>query len=299
MRSLLIAILVAGTGLSLTSQDAVFRSNTQTVPVFATVIDAERRLVPSLDKNAFTILDNGKPQEITFFLNEIQPFTAVIMLDTSLSMTANIGRLRSAAEQFLIRMLPEDKGQVGAFNDKIQFSGEFTSDRDELIGALEELQFGNPTKLYDAISESMDRLKNVDNRKVVLVFTDGDDTASKTSMNNILNRAKLEEVMVYAIGLEVEYFNGVRQVRSRPDRNLQKLSQETGGGYFELQRTDDLGPTFRRVVQELHSQYTLGFTASVLDNKEHEIEVLINKAGLTARARKSYIASLKTLTNMP
>jgi len=299
MRSLLIAILVTGTGLSLTSQDAVFRSNTQTVPVFATVIDAERRLVPSLDKSAFTILDNGKPQEITFFLNEIQPFTVVIMLDTSLSMTANIGRLRAAAEQFLIRMLPEDKGQVGAFNDKIQFSGEFTSDRDELIGALEELQFGNPTKLYDAISESMDRLKNVDSRKVVLVFTDGDDTASKTSMNNILNRAKLEEVMVYAIGLEVEYFNGVRQVRSRPDRNLQKLSQETGGGYFELQRTDDLGPTFRRVVQELHSQYTLGFTASVLDNKEHEIEVLINKVGLTARARKSYIASLKNLANMP
>ena len=133
----------------------------------------------------------------------------------------------------------------------------------------------------------------------MLVFTDGDDTASKTSMNNILNRAKLEEVMVYAIGLEVEYFNGVRQVRSRPDRNLQKLSQETGGGYFELQKTDDLGPTFRRVVQELHSQYTLGFTASVLDNKEHEIEVLINKAGLTARARKSYIASLKTLANTP
>ena len=94
-------------------------------------------------------------------------------------------------------------------------------------------------------------------------------------------------------------FNGARQVRSRPDRSLQKLSQETGGGYFELQKTDDLGPTFRRVVQELHSQYTLGFTASVLDNKEHEIEVLINKAGLTARARKSYIASLKNLTNMP
>ena len=299
MRFLLIAILVAGAGLSLTSQDAVFRSNTQTVPVFATVIDAERRLVPSLDKSAFTILDNGKPQEITFFLNEIQPFTVVVMLDTSLSMTANIGRLRAAAEQFLIRMLPEDKGQVGAFNDKIQFSGEFTSDRDKLIGALEELQFGNPTKLYDAISESMDRLKNVDSRKVVLVFTDGDDTASKTSMRNILNRAKLEEVMVYAIGLEVEYFNGARQVRSRPDRNLQKLSQETGGGYFELQNTDDLGPTFRRVVQELHSQYTLGFTASVLDNKEHEIEVLINKAGLTARARKSYIASLKTLANIP
>ena len=299
MRSLLIAILVAGTGLSLTSQDAVFRSNTQTVPIFATVIDAERRLVPSLDKSAFTILDNGKPQEITFFLNEIQPFTAVIMLDTSLSMTANIRLLRAAAEQFLIRMLPEDKGQVGAFNDKIQFSGEFTSDRDELIGALKELQFGNPTKLYDAISESMDRLKNVESRKVVLVFTDGDDTASKTSMSNILNRAKREEVMVYAIGLEVEYFNGARQVRSRPDRSLQRLSQETGGGYFELQKTDDLGPTFRRVAQELHSQYTLGFTASVLDNKEHEIEVLINKAGLTARARKSYIASLKNLTNMP
>ena len=299
MRSLLIATLVAGTGFSLTSQDAVFRSNTQTVPVFATVIDAERRLVPSLDKNAFTILDNGEPQEITFFLNEIQPFTVVVMLDTSLSMTAKMERLRAAAEQFLIRMLPEDKGQVGAFNDKIEFSGEFTSDRDELVSALKELQFGNPTKLYDAISESMDRLKNVDSRKVVLVFTDGEDTASKTSMRNILNRAKREEVMIYAIGLEANYFNGAQQVRSRPDRSLQRLSQETGGGYFELQNTDDLGPTFRRVVQELHSQYTLGFTASILDNKEHEIEVLINKAGLTARARKSYIASLKNLANMP
>jgi len=97
--------------------------------------------------------------------------------------------------------------------------------------------------------------------------------------------------MVYAIGLESEFFNGARVVRSRPDRGLRKLAEETGGGYFELKKTDDLGPTFTRVAQELHSQYTLGFTPTVLDGKEHKLEVKMTKPGYKARARKSYIAS--------
>jgi Ca-activated chloride channel family protein len=190
-----------------------------------------------------------------------------------------------------MRMLPQDQGQVGAFNDKIQLSGQFTNDRDDLIGALGDLQFGNPTRLYDAIDVSMAELEPVDGRKVVLVFTDGDDTASKAGRRSVQRRAQRDEVMVYAIGLESEFFNGARVVRSRPDRGLRKLAEETGGGYFELKKTDDLGPTFTRVAQELHSQYTLGFTPTVLDGKEHKLEVKMTKPGYKARARKSYIAS--------
>ncbi len=277
-------------------QEPTFRSSTRIVPVVATVLDAQGRLAPGLEQDEFTILDNGKPVEITFFQNEVQPFTVVVMMDYSASMTANLDRLQAAAEQFLLRMLPEDKGQVGSFSDKIQFSGTFTSDRDDLIFALEDLQFGNPTRLYDATYESIAMLDGVEGRKVVLVFTDGDDTASRRSMGDALERARNDEVMIYAIGLESEFFNGQRMVRTRPDRGLRRLADETGGGYFELKKTDELGATFTRVAQELHSQYTLGFTPAVLDGKEHKLAVRMKQPGMTARARRTYIASPERLS---
>jgi Ca-activated chloride channel family protein len=277
------------------AQQATFRSGTQFVPVLTTVTDAQGRLVLDLDRDQFTILDNGKPQNISLFENEVQPFTAVVTLDFSASMTNNLQLLKQATEQFLIRMLREDKAQVGSFSDKIQFSGTFTSDRDDLIGALGDLQFGNPTRLYDAIDASIEMLQDVPGRKVVVVFTDGEDTASHHSFGGALDHAKDKEVMVYAIGLESELAIGGRVQRTRPDRALKKLAEETGGGYFELKKTDDLGPTFSRVVQELHSLYTIGFNPPMLDGKEHKLEVRMKQPGMNGRARRSYIATAERL----
>jgi Ca-activated chloride channel homolog len=278
------------------AQEPTFRSSTRIVPVLTTVLDNDGRLVPNLERDEFTVLDNGKPQEIVFFQNDVQPFTVVVMMDKSASMTANLDLLEEAAEQFILRLLPDDKGQVGAFSDKIELSGTFTHDRDDLIAALKDLQFGNPTRLYDAIDASMEALQPVEGRKVVLIFTDGDDTASRLGLGDVLERARNEEIMVYAIGLQSEFFNGQRLVRSQPDRGLRRLAEETGGGYFELKRTAELAPTFTRVAQELHSQYTLGFTPTVLDNKEHKLAVRMKQPGMNARARRSYIASQERLT---
>jgi Ca-activated chloride channel family protein len=269
----------------------IFKSSVRTVPIYATVVDSGGRLVPDLEQTDFTVLDNGKPADIGLFSNESQPFTAVVMLDTSASMTANLKLLNRAAEQFLLRLLPVDKAQVGAFNDKIQLSGTFTNNRDELISALNELYFGNPTRLNDAIGTSLDALQGIEGRRVVLVFTDGEDTSSRTGFKTVLERARDEEVMVYSIGLESEYFNGMRVVRSRPSRDLRRISDETGGGYFELAKTADLAPTFTRVAQELRSQYLIGFAPSSLDGKVHKLEVKVNKLGMTVRARKSYLAA--------
>ena len=295
MRSALIPLLVLATGSLTVAQEPTFRTATQIVSVVTTVTDAQGRLVPGLEQDAFTIFDNGEPQPITFFQNDVQPFTVVVMMDYSASMTANLDRLQAAAEQFIIRMLPEDRGQVGSFSDKIQFSGTFTNDRDDLIFALRDLQFGNPTRLWDAIDASIVMLEGIEGRRVVLGFTDGDDTASRVGRGDVLDRARDQETMIYAIGLESEYFNGQRRVRTRPDRGLRNLARETGGGYFELEKTDDLGPTFSRVAQELHSQYTLGFTPTNLDGREHELEVRMNEPGTSARARTSYIASPERL----
>ena len=273
------------------AQQPTFKSGTQLVSLFATVTDAQKRLVPSLTKEDFEILDNEKLQSIVFFQNEIQPITVVVMLDTSGSMTASIPLLRAAAEQFLIRLLPDDKAKVGAFNDKIQFSGRFTPDRDELVADLKELDYGNGTRLWDAVAASLDALKGIEGRRVILVFTDGDDTASSVGLGKVIDRARVEEVMVYAIGLESNYFNGQHMVRTVPDRGLRRISDETGGGYFELKKTAELAPTFTRVAQELHSQYVLGFTPTQLDNKVHKLMVRVKQPGMTARARRSYLAA--------
>src|SRR6478672_9857062 len=111
------------------AQEPTFKSGTQVVSLFTTVTDAQKRLVPSLVKEDFEVFDNDKPQPLVFFENEVQPIAVVVMLDTSGSMTASIALLKKAAEQFLLRLLPADKGRVGAFNDKIQFNDAFTSNR--------------------------------------------------------------------------------------------------------------------------------------------------------------------------
>jgi VWFA-related protein len=97
--------------------------------------------------------------------------------------------------------------------------------------------------------------------------------------------------MIYAIGLQSNYFNGQMRVRSKPDRGLKRLAEETGGGYFELQRTDELAATFTRVSEELHSQYLMGFTPTLLDGKIHKLEVRLKRPNMRARARKSYLAA--------
>jgi Ca-activated chloride channel family protein len=268
-------------------QQPTFRAKPTTiVPILVTVTDAEQRLVTDLVREDFEILDNDKPQPLVVFDNANQPFSVVVMLDTSGSMTLSLSLLRDAAEQFLVRLFPNDKAKVGAFNDKVQIGSRFSNNRDALVSDVKNLDYGNATKLWDAMATSLDGLKGIDGRRVVLIFTDGDDTDSAVGFGRILDRAREEEVMVYAIGLESNYGG----VRTKPDSNLRKLAEETGGGYFELKKNTDLGSTFTRVAQELHSQYTLGFTPTVLDNKTHKLMVKLKQPGMKARARRNYVA---------
>lgn len=285
-------LLLLLTGSSALAQ---FKVGVKIVPLYVTVTDADKRLVPDLVKDDFAILEDGKPRNVELFQSESLPITVVVMLDTSGSMTLALDEVKAGAEQFLLRLLPTDKGMVGAFNDKIQFAmSEFTDDRDLLVSSLKDLDFGYPTRLYDAIDASMEQLKGIEGRKVVLVFTDGEDTASRMGSGAVVDRARSEGVMIYGIGLRTK-IPGVPA--SRPDRVLKKLADETGGGYFELKSNSELSSTFTRVAQELHSQYVLGFTPERLDGKVHKLDVQVKKPGMTARSRKSYVASPEGTTN--
>src|SRR6478752_5788988 len=150
------ALLIAPLG----AQQGKFKVSTNTVALYATVMDTDKRLVPDLVQDDFEVYDNGKLQTLTSFDNKPQPISVVVMLDTSGSMTLALDLVKAAAEQFLLRLMPDDQGMVGAFNDKIEFHPEgFTNSRDMLVRSLKDLDFGYPTRLYDAVNESMSQLK--------------------------------------------------------------------------------------------------------------------------------------------
>jgi VWFA-related protein len=290
-------IMVAALSGAPQQQPPIFKAGVQTVPLFATVTDASGRLIPDLAKEDFEILDNNKSQAVTSFINDIQPIKVVVMLDESGSMVNNIARVKEGAEQFLLRLQPDDRARIGSFEDKMIVSPEFTGDRNELIEFLKDkLQYGNGTRLWDAVDFGMSALSQLDGRRVVLVFTDGGDDpgpGKHVGYGTVLKRAQVEGYMVYAIGFHSKCRCGYggRMIETDPDPSLKKIAAESGGGYFELREGADLSSTFTRVAQELHSQYVISFTPENMDGKLHALQVRVKRPGMTARTRKSYVAS--------
>ncbi|HEX5071345.1 MAG TPA: VWA domain-containing protein [Vicinamibacterales bacterium] len=275
-------------------QQHVFRTGVQTVPIYATVLDANNRLVPDLKQEHFEVFDNGKPAPITLFVAEVQPISVVVAIDTSGSMTLVIDDfVKQAAETFILRMLPADRAMIGNFDDRVVFSPEFTSNKDQLIRYIRtNIQYGNGTRLWDALDRSVAQLKTETSRKVVLALSDGEDSGSKTADGkDVLARAQDEHVMVYVIGMHNQLvINGQYSV-TRPDRFLRRLTAETGGGNFEISKATELNSTFTRVADELHRQYVIGIAPAVLDGKLHKLEVKVKVPGMTARARQNYMAT--------
>jgi Ca-activated chloride channel homolog len=294
------------------------------VAVYATVTNAEGRLVPDLTRDMFSVADSGKRQELTLFANEVQPITVVMLLDRSGSMRANFELVEKSAEEFVHDLLPADKARIGSFSNRIQVDPrDFTSNHEELLGILRaELQEEGPTPLWNAVNVGITALLHQQGRRVILVFTDGMDSPmnfsnTNNSLKEVMKRAEEEDVMVYAIGLAGSNpyggrsapmgggrrggfgggrrggfgggYGGGRPTTDKPDEGLPKIASVTGGGYFEITSASDLASTFKRVADELHHQYALGFTPTTLDGKMHALEVRVT-GGMTVRARKSYLA---------
>jgi Ca-activated chloride channel family protein len=293
---LLAAVTTAplGTAQSSTAQP-VFKAGAATVSVHATVTDGSHRLITNLDADAFAISDDSGVRPITVFQREALPISVLMVLDTSYSMRESIGFLRYAARHFIAQMRPGDHVEIGAFNSQIRWVRPFTSDQRELNRILDFLtpkliDYG--TALWPAVCEGLKEIAPLEGRKVLLVFSDGENNVGDFQSCPIVAQAIAGGVMVYAIALQTEYMDVFRRqrVKSVLDPLLPEVAIATGGGYFQLHRTDDLAATFSRVAEELHHQYTLGFEAPVLDGKTHEITVAVKVDGLTARARRSYLA---------
>ena len=308
LRSAAFAAVLTVFGIGATAQQPVFRGTGDAVKVFVTVMDRDGRLVTTLTKDNFEVRDEGKPQPITLFDNTPQPIRLIVMLDVSGSMLGNLPLLRAASEQLFARLRPEDVVRMGSFGHDIDISPSFTRDIGELRRSLPDaIAPDAPTPLWRAIDEALSAFGKEGERPVILVLSDGKDsgpmslTQRYVSQVEIIDRARNEDVMIYAVGMRSR---GQRQMQPGvgpgtlqamlmadwPDPGLARAAQETGGGYTEIRPGEDLGAAFARVADELHSQYLVGFAPPKRDGKVHDIEVKVTERGLTPRARKSYVA---------
>ncbi len=290
-------------------QTPLFRGESDAVRVFVTVTDRDGRLITTLVQDDFEVRDEGKPQPITLFDNSPQPVRLVVMLDVSGSMQGNLPLLRAGAEQLFARLREDDLARIGEFGDEVTISPSFTRDPEELLSTLPgAIAPDAPTPLWRALDEAMDACDDEgEGRPVVLVLSDGKDSGPITfgprvaSQGQVIDRARDEDVMIYAIGMRSRRARPVMPGIGRgglraaltadlPDPGLARVAEETGGGYTEIRFGEDLGAAFARVVDELHSQYLLGFAPPKRDGKVHDVDVRVSQRGLKPRARKKYVA---------
>jgi Ca-activated chloride channel family protein len=270
-----------------------FRGGTELVSVYTTVQEKTGRLVPDLRQADFVVTDDGKEQPITFFSNEVAPFSVVLMLDRSGSMLPHLQVIRDAAAAFVRQMLPGDRARIGSIGTRILISPpEFTSSHEALFEAVKQPLGGGSSPVWLSIDESVTALYGQSGRRIVLVLSDGHDDPSdnhrRTPFKAVADRIRRTDVMVYAVGFASVEGHGGRV--DHPDPKLRELAEISGGGYFEMIDTADLTNLFSRVVEELHRQYWLGFEPPKRDGKFHDIQVKVKRSGMIARARRSYLA---------
>jgi len=276
--------IVAGLACLVAAPSAQFKSSISTVAVWATVNDGKGRLAYELERDDFRILDNGVDREITFFSNDPQNLTVTLMLDMSGSMMSRFLKVRDSTERFIKVMIPGDRAQIGSFGDEIAISPLLTGDKAVLTRVLhEELWPSGATPLWNAVDAAMTSLRAETGRRVVLMLTDGADSCDFPDcldFGDVKRRAMREDFMIYAIAMDDRGIG----------TELVELTEQTGGGHFELGRDDNLTITFEHVAEELRHQYMLGFVPAT-DGKEHKLEVQVKREGMRARARKTYQAA--------
>jgi Ca-activated chloride channel family protein len=268
----------------------------EVVSVTAVVFDKSGHFVRGLGAKDVTLLEDGVPQEVSYFreasgegdASERVPLSVVLVLDTSGSMKESLHFLQEAVLSFVYKLEEVDTALVVSFNESVKGSAEFTGDTDRLERFVEGLQAWGGTSLYDAIHYSLERIHNQPGRKAVIVFTDGADTTSTMEDKQVVDYARSVEATVYTIG-----FRGSGPFGA-PRGFLHRIASETGGEFFSPDKVGDLIKIFNGISEELKNHYLLAYTPKrAADNTWRTIELKVNRPGTEVRVRKGYFAVAK------
>jgi len=234
----------------------VFKKEVEEVVLHATVLDDKQHMITNLEKGAFTVLEDGKPQAITSFRHEDIPVAMAVVIDNSGSMREKRQKVNQAALNLVRSSNPQDQVFIVNFNDEYYLDQDFTADINRLKEALEKIEARGGTALYDAVVASADHLKRNTKleRKVLFVVTDGEDNASRESLEQAVRRLQEENgPTVYAIGILGE------EKARRARRALDTMAERTGGISFFPRTLDEVDAISRTVAHDIRNQYTIGY----------------------------------------
>ena len=235
----------------------VLRKEVDEVLLHATVVDDKQRIVTNLDRGAFTVLEDGKPQRVVSFRHEDIPVAMGILIDNSGSMREKRTKVNQAALNLVRSSNPEDEVFVVNFNDEYYLDQDFTSDLLKLKEALEKIDARGGTALYEAVVASAEHLKKNArlDKKVLFVVTDGEDNSSRETLEQAVKQLQEENgPTVYAIGIL-----GEEEHPKRAKRALEILAQRTGGLAFFPKTLDEVDEISKTVAHDIRNQYTIGY----------------------------------------
>jgi Ca-activated chloride channel homolog len=278
-------------------QSPAFRAGIDIVSLNVTVTDGVNHYVTDLEESDFQIFEDGVNQEISFFSRRQQPIALSMLLDSSASMEDKLPTLQTAAGNFVRRLRPNDIAQVIDFDSRVDVRQTFTGNQTDLLTAIDRTAAGGSTSLHNAVYIALKELRKVRavteqdiRRQALVVFSDGEDTSSLVSFDEVLDLAKRSETSIYAIALrgpDVQT-KGFREA----EFVMKTLALETGGRSFFPAKIEDLNGVYSQIADELASQYTIGYTSKNprRDGAWRRIDARVTRQNATARTKRGYYA---------
>ncbi|HEY3094031.1 MAG TPA: VWA domain-containing protein [Vicinamibacterales bacterium] len=295
--TLLAAALVVVAGSSAPSAQGTFRAGVDVVSLNVTAVDTSNHYVTDLEEKDFAVFEDGVKQDLSFFTRKQQTIAMSLLLDSSASMEDKLPTLQVAATNFVKRLKSNDVAQVIDFDSRVEIRQAFTSNQNELQSAIQQTSAGGSTSLYNAIYIALKELAKAKaggeedvRRQAMVLFSDGEDTSSLISFDEVLELAKRSEVAIFTIALrgadtQSKGFHEAEFV-------MRQLAQETGGRSFFPAKIDDLNGVYSEIADELASQYTLGYSSknAKRDGAYRRIVVQVSRANVMPRTKRGYYA---------
>ncbi len=291
---LMVVALTAAVASRAAAQEpgTTIRTEVALVNLLFSAVNRVGKPVRGLTADDFLVFEDRQPQKIEYFSdlskdNQI-PLTIALLIDTSGSVKNKLDFEKETAAEFLKEVLRKNKdlALIIQFDSEVNLVQDFTQDTDLLIAALNTLQAGNSTALYDAIYLAVDdKLKSETGRKVIVVITDGDDTSSKLHKEEAIEIAQKNDVLIYGIGVRGEFGANFGV--------LKKFAEETGGSFFSPHaRLSEIQAAFKAIGEDLQGQYSLAYSSTnkKKDGSFRSIEIRCKVSGVHIRTRRGYYA---------
>ena len=302
---LLASVLVSAAMAVLTAQEAAqeqepppsFRTGIDIVSLTVTATDADGRYLNALEQEDLAVYEDGVQQDIHVFTKTPLPIALALLMDSSASMEDRLKTVQQAAVGFARRLRPQDVAEVIGFSSRVNIRQTFTSDRSMLETAITSTSASGSTSLHNAIYVSLKELRKVQarapdevRRQAIVVLSDGEDTSSLVSFDEVLDLTKRSETAIYAIGLRDRDSSSGEFLEA--EFVLRQLAQETGGRAFFLNDVEELPAIYNEISEELASQYTIGYTSKnpLRDGQWRRVVVRVNLPDVSARTKQGYYA---------